>query len=135
MAKLAARDVDLTLNAVALECYLDNLTFNVKQETPDVTAFCDSGPRRLAGNYDWDESLSGPNDYAAGALDATVYGLLGSAGVAQTLEPTGSPAGASTPTYSGSVVLGSYSQSFAVGQGAKHTTQLLGTTALARNVA
>lgn len=135
MAKIAARDVDLTVNSVALECYIDNLTFNVKPETPVVTTFCDAGPRRVPGNYDWDESLSGPADFAGGASDATIYGLLGSTGVAQTLETTGSAAGANTPTYTGSVVLGSYSIQYGVGQAAKYNATLLGTTALARNVA
>lgn len=135
MAKIASRDMDLTVNSVALECYTDSVTFNIKPETPVVTAFCDAGPRRIPANYDWDSSLSGPNDFASGALDATIHALLGSTGVAQTLETTGAAAGANSPTYTGSVVLGSYSIQFGVGQAAKYNATLLGTTALTRNVA
>ena len=74
-------------------------------------------------------------DFASGQGDATIFALLGSAGVAQDFSPTGAVAGASDPHYTGIVVLETYSIIAAVGAALKYTTQFQGASALTRAVA
>ena len=120
MSKIAARDMDVTINSVALESYVDTFSLNVKPEAPVVTTFADAGPRRVQANYDWDQSMGGANDFASGGLDATIFALVSAGAVAQTIETTGAVAGASAPTYTGSSILTSYQLSWGVGAAAKY---------------
>src|SRR5688500_3274574 len=112
MAKQPARNANIAVNAVALEDDLTSFEMNVTQETIPVTSFADTGPRRLVGNYDHTLGLEGNADFASGQSDATLFGLIGSAGVATAVDPTGAIAGANDPNYdSVSQVLASYSLS------------------------
>lgn len=135
MAKMPAKNINVTLNAVAVEAYADNVSLDVTQELPKVTSFADAGPRVATGNYDWKSGLSGAADFAAGTQDATIFGLLGSAGVAIGLDPTGATAGASDPNYDGTVCLASYGWSGSVGGAVTWKAELQGNSALTRAVA
>lgn len=136
MAKVAAKDANFTFNSVALESWIDSIEQQLKQEVPLVTGLGDAGPRRVVGNYDYGYALSGPNDFAASNLDATLFARIGAAGAATAFDPTGVTAGASDPNYdSTSVVLESYNIKAATGQGATYSAQLQGNAALARAVA
>jgi hypothetical protein len=135
MAKRAARDADLTLNSVSLEEHINDISLKVKQETPEVTAFADAGPRRVAGNYDWDSSIKASADFVAGSIDATLFGLLGSAGVTFAFDPTGATAAANDPNYDGTVLLGDMEISAKSGGAAEISASLVGASALARAVA
>lgn len=135
MAKKAANVINLTVNSVALEPYISSTSLDVTQELPDTTMFSDAGPRRVAANYDWSISADGADDFASGAFDATVFGLLGNAGVASGFDPTGATAAANDPNYDGTVVLDSYSIKGSTGQAVQHTTKFQGTSALTRAVA
>lgn len=136
MAKQPAKNVNIAVNAVALESHVDSFTLSVEQETPEVTSFNDSGPRRVTGNYDYNLELGGSADFAAGQSDATLYGMLGSAGVAMAVDPTGATAGPNDPNYdAASVVLESYEISGSTGQAVKYKASVQGNSALARNVA
>lgn len=135
MARRAAKDLNVTLNSVAIEDELNSWTINVPQELPVVTAFADAGPRVVAGNYDWTMSGGGSADFAASQGDATIFALIGSAGVAIGADPTGNTAAASDPNYDGTVCLASYSMSFATGGAATYSVTLQGNSALTRAVA
>ena len=136
MAKQASKNLNLAINAVAIEDDLDGATLDIKQETPEVTSFSDAGPRRVVGNYDYSCKVDGSPDFATGQSDATLFALIGSTGVAMGFDPTGNAAGANDPNYDAtSVVLESYSIKAAVGQGVKMSASLAGNSALARTVA
>jgi hypothetical protein len=135
MAKRAARDTNLSLNAVALENFLGSYTQDLQQENIVTTGFADAGPRRVVANYDHNLSLDGNNDFASGALDATIFGLLGSAGVASDLDPTGAVAGPSAPHYTSTQVLESYSIKGGIGQAVTFSAKTNGAAALTRAVA
>mgnify|MGYP001591743562 FL=1 len=136
MAKKAAKDINFSLNSVALEDDITSMSQDVKQEVIDVTSFSDAGPRRVVGNYDYSYGLSGADDFASGQSDATIYGLVGSTGVASAFDPTGATAGANDPNYdSTSVVLESYSIKGAVGAAVTFDATVQGNAALARAVA
>lgn len=104
-----ARDGDLTLNAVALECYVTDFEQSYTNTLSDAAAFCDDGPRQVVANNNWGANFSGPWDGASGAIDDTIFPLRGSTGFSYSFQPTGSSGAASTPEYLGTVVLGSYS--------------------------
>lgn len=135
MAKVAAKAADITVNSVALEDDVTGFSLDVTQELPVVTSLADAGPRRLAGNYDWGLNLDGNADFAASQSDATLFGLIGSAGVALDLEPTGNNAGTDDPNYGGTVLLASYSVAGQVGGAVTFRAALQGGSALARAVA
>lgn len=133
MGVQSARNINISVNAVALECYADNFALNVNQEITKTDAFCYSGPRNSVGSYTWDSDFSGPWDGASGTLDDTIYGLLGSTGQAYVFQPCGTSGTPSTPEYQGTVILQSYSIKGAIGQSITHQTKLMGNSALARD--
>lgn len=135
MAKQAAWKANYTLNSVALEDELTSIDLKVDQETIKVDGFQNTGPERVVGNYDWSESLAGNFDGAASQGDATIFALLGSAGVTAAFDPTGVTAGTNDPNYDGTTVLKSYSIKAAVGAAVTYSAELEGAGALARNVA
>ena len=110
MAKQPAKNANIAINAVAIEDDMTSFALNVEQETPESTSFADAGPRRLTGNYDYSLEVAGVADFASGQSDATLFAMVGSAGVAMAVDPTGASAGANDPNYdSTSIVLAAYS--------------------------
>lgn len=134
MSKQPAKNVNLSIAAVALEDDVDTFNLEVTQELPVVTAFGDAGPRRVVGNYDYGLQIGGGADFAGGQSDATLFGLVGDAdGGAMALDPTGASAGTDDPNYDAtSVVLESYSISGGVGERVSFGAQLRGNSALTR---
>lgn len=136
MAKMPSKQVNISINSVAIEDDVDSFTLKVDQQTPAVTSFADAGPRAVVDNYDYGLDLGGSADFASGQSDATIFGMLGSAGVPMAVDPTGATAGPNDPNYdASSVVLSSYQISGGVGQAVKFSASLKGNSALARNVA
>jgi hypothetical protein len=136
MAKQPSKNLNVTVNSVALEDDLSGASLKIDQQTPDSTSLSDAGPRRVVDNYDYTMSLDGTADFAAAQSDATLFAMLASAGVATAFEPTGGSVGASDPHYdSASMVLGSYSIDVKIGQATKFSAELRGNAALARSVA
>lgn len=136
MSKVPARNMNYSIGGVAIECYINNLSRDNTQEIIVTTGFCDSGPRRTVGNADWGTSIDGPNDFASGSVDATLFGLIGDAdGAATIFQPTGNAAGANDPNYTGSEVLDSYSIKGGLGQLVSYSAKLSGSTAQTRAVA
>ena len=136
MAKQAAKNVDISINSVALEDDIDDFSLDIEQELPVVTSLADAGPRRLAGNFDFGLDIAGSADVAASQSDATLFALVGSAGVALDLETTGAAAGSNDPNYEAtSMVLASYKLSGKVGGPLTFSASLKGNSALSRAVA
>lgn len=132
MAKRASWAANYTLNSVSIEDELTSIDLKVEQETFKVDGFSNAGPERVVGNYDWSESLAGNADFASGQGDATLFGLVGSSGVAAGFDPTGTTAGANDPNYDGTVVLKSYGIKAAVGAAITYSAELEGASALTR---
>lgn len=136
MAKQPSKNLNLTVNAVALEDDMDKGDLSITQEAGVVTSFADAGPRVVTGNYDYKLSIGGAADFASAQSDATLFALVGSTGVAFGYDPTGASAGANDPNYDATgAVLTSYTISAALGQGIKYTAELTGGSALTRTVA
>ena len=136
MAKKAANAINVSVNSVVIEDDMTSASLDVTQETPEVTSFADAGPRRVVGNYDYSQSYEGAADFASGQSDATLFGLVGSVGVATTFDPTGASAGANDPNYdSTSSVLETYTLKGSVGAAVTWSAKLNGNSALTRAVA
>lgn len=134
MAKKAAALANLTVNSVALESYIDSISMKVSQETVNVAGLVQTGPTRVVGNYDHSLDVSGQFDGASGAVDATLFGLIGNAGVATGFDPTGASAGANDPNYDSTHVLESYQIDAKVGSALMFSASLQGAAALTRAV-
>ena len=132
MAKVPSHPSRIWLDQYALSGYLTASELKVEQETFKVDGFSNAGPERVVGNYDWSESLAGHADFASGQGDATLFGLVGSAGVAAGFDPTGTTAGANDPNYDGTVVLKSYGIKASVGAPITYSAELEGASALTR---
>lgn len=137
MAKKPAKLINVALGAVALEGCISNVSLDVRQELPVVTALSDAGPRRVVDNYDYGVSMDGAADFAAGQSDATLFGQVGGAGAALAFDPTGAAVpGVDDPHYdAASVLLESYSIKGSAGAGVTYSATLQGNSALARAVA
>jgi hypothetical protein len=135
VAKQPARKAKLNINSVAYDADIKGFEIGIDQETPAVTALADAGPRRVAGNYDFSLKMDGAPDFASGGTDAAAFALLGNAGVAMNVRPTGNAAGANDPHYNGTVVLSSYSIKGATGGAVESSVSLAGNSALTRAVA
>lgn len=128
-----ARDGDLTLNSVAVECYISDFEQSYENALSDAAAFCDDGPRNIVANNNWGANFSGPWDGASGAIDDTIFPLRSSTGFSYVFQPTGSSGAASTPEYQGTVVLRSYNIRGSLNGHWTHNTQLAGNSSLARD--
>ena len=135
MAKIAAKNINFSVNSVSLEDELNSLDQSVDQEVIEVDGFSSAGPERVVGNYDYNYSLGGNADFASGQGDATLFALIGSAGVATNFSPTGNSAGENDPHYNAtSVVMSSYSISGSTGGAVTYSADLQGNSTLARAV-
>ena len=91
-----------------------------------------AGPTRVVGNYEHSLDISGQFDGASGAVDATLFGLVGSAGVASAFDPTGASAATNDPNYDSTMVLESYQIDAKVGSALMFSATLQGAGALTR---
>ena len=109
MPKLVATAVVVNVGGVDLSQYVAsvNLTSNVNEVS--TTSFASGGnTERVGGLKDNSLQISFMQDFAAGALEATVYPLIGGTASFQVLA-NGTVASATNPRYSGTVLVTSWS--------------------------
>ena len=94
--------------AVNLSDHLRSVTITYSAEIHDRTAMGSSGRKRLAGLKDWTAALEFNQDYAAGKVDATLFGYVGSTAKWFTIKPTSAAAGATNPRFYGNFLLPEY---------------------------
>lgn len=107
MAKFVATDYDITIGAVDLSTSIAAVTLDITAEEQDTTAFGATYRTRIAGLKDGSLSLDFHQDFGAGAVDATLFPLVGSA-VAFTIVPTSGTVSATNPSYSGTAIVTQY---------------------------
>lgn len=136
MAKIRSSRSKFSYGGVALEDFITSITQGLTQPEIDTTCLGDAGPRSLIDNYKYTYALDGHNDFAAGAVDATLFGAVGDEdGGVTVFAPTGAAAGADDPNYEGGAVLTSYNITSRVGSPVDYSAQLSGRETLARAVA
>ncbi|WP_020525833.1 hypothetical protein [Catelliglobosispora koreensis] len=107
MASFAFIDARLEVNSVVLSSFCRAVTVNVSADELDDTAFGDTYRSRIGGLKDWSVQPEFNSDFAASAVDATLWPLLGTTTTVK-VRPTSSAIGATNPEYSGSVLVSQY---------------------------
>ena len=104
MASFALTDAKVTVGGTDLSTYVRQVTINVTADEQDDTAMGDTFRSRIAGLKDWSVNLEFNQDFAAGAVDATLWPLLGTT-TTVTVKATSAANSATNPQYSGSVLV------------------------------
>ena len=108
MAKFVATQYDIRINGADFSSSIAAVTFDTSAAEQEVTAFGDSFVQRISGLKDASISLDFHQDFGAGAVDATLFPLLGSEATV-TVIPQGSVVSATNPSYSGVFLCTEYS--------------------------
>ncbi len=134
MAELILNDVSVVLNSVDLSDHVKSVTITYEAEEQDRTAMGDTARRRLGGLKDFSVTLNFNQDFDAGEVDATLFGIVGQV-VPLVIKPTSGAVSAGNPSYSGDVLVRRYSPlDGSVGDLAEVSTELPGDGVLARAV-
>jgi len=99
VAKFAATDFDITIGGTDFSDSLAAVTLDVSREQLEITAFGDSARRYIGGLQDSSVTLSFHQDFAAGAVDSTIWSNLGGT-VAIVIKPTSGAVSSSNPSFS-----------------------------------
>lgn len=129
-------DARVELNAVVLSSFVRQVTLNVEADEQDTTAFGTNGYKSiLAGLRQFSVELEVNQDFAAAAVDATIWPLFGTTTTVK-IRPTSAVISATNPEYTGSVsILGYTPLDGAVGDVSTTSIPLSGAGALTRNIA
>lgn len=99
MAIFVATDFSVSINgSTALAAYLTQVELKTSANDITTTAFGSSWVTRVAGLKEGSLTLTFNQDYAAAAVDATLWPLLGSQATV-VIKPTTSAVGTSNPAY------------------------------------
>lgn len=107
MASFAFTDGRLEVNAVVLSTFCRGVTLNLSADELEDTAFGDTYRSRLGGLKDWSVAPEFNQDFAAAAVDVTLFPLLGTV-VTCKVRPTSGTITTTNPEYSGSVLISQY---------------------------
>jgi hypothetical protein len=107
MANVVFTNAFVSLNAVNLSAFVRSVTLNYAAELQDDTAMGDSARSRIGGLKDWSIQIEFFQSYAAGAVDATLFNLVGST-FAVEVRHSAAAASATNPKYTGTGILESY---------------------------
>lgn len=104
MASFAFTDAAFTLNSVALSSFLTSVTLNVEVEELEDTAMGDVWRSRLAGLKDYTLDAEFNSDFAASAVDVTLWNIFGTV-VPFTIKATSAANSTTNPQYTGSLLI------------------------------
>lgn len=104
MASIAFTDADVRVNAVNLSTFVRQVTLNVTADELEDTAMGDTYRSKIGGLKDWSVTVEFNSDFAAGAVDATLWPLLGTV-TAFLVKPTSAANAPTNPQYSGNVLV------------------------------
>lgn len=105
MAVLALTNASVTLNGVDLSAWVKQVELSVEADDLDTSAMSSSGYRsRIGGLKGGTLALTFNQDYAASAVDATLWSALGTV-VTFVVKPVATTVSATNPSYSGSVLV------------------------------
>lgn len=106
MAKQVATNVVVKVGGVDLSSFVSNVSLSSSADAIETTSFSSAGAReRVSGLKDNSVTIDFMQDYAAAAVEATVYPLIGSTAVAFEILPNGTAVSATNPKYTGSLIV------------------------------
>jgi hypothetical protein len=100
MARIVLTNVGVTFGTTDISSYVTSVTLGSNYDVVETTAFGNTARTRVAGLADNSVTFEFNQDYAAGALEATIYPTLGTA-----VSVTVRPIAGSTPAYSFSALV------------------------------
>lgn len=108
MAIFVATDYKITLNGTNLSPYLTQAELKVSANDITTTSFGNTWVTRVAGLKEGTANFQFNQDFAAGAVDATIWPLVGSQATV-VITPTSSAVSTANPAYTAVVVVNDYS--------------------------
>ena len=106
MAKQVATNVVVKVGGVDLSSFVSNVSLSSSADAIETTTFSSAGAReRVSGLKDNSVTIDFMQDYAAAAVEATVYPLIGSTAVAFEILPNGTAVSSTNPKYTGSLIV------------------------------
>jgi hypothetical protein len=138
MARIHAQVSNFTFNSVVIDDELNKIEMSLEQDTPEVTAFADTGKAFVVGKYDAKYECSGSADFAAAQGDATIYAAIVAAAPYTLLyDPAGGGSvSATNPIYTNTgAVVKSYKLTSSVSDAVKYTVTFQGSGLNERDVA
>lgn len=107
MSTLAFTDARVEVNSVDLSDWVTSVELPIEYEELEDTAMGDSARSRIAGLQDSTVSIAFNQDFAASAVDATLWAARGTV-VTVKVRPTSAAIAATNPEYVGSYLISQY---------------------------
>ena len=107
MATLVYTNAFIQINAVDMSAHAESVGLNYASEMQDETAMGDSTRVRKGGLKDWSIDVNWHQNFAVGAVDATLFSLVGTTACVE-VRPQNICSTAINPIYSGIGVIESY---------------------------
>ena len=107
MAKFVATDYRVTINGGTVSSSLASVELPVEIDEQETTAFGSEWRTRIAGLKSGSITLEFHQDFAAGAIDAILWPLLGT-NATVTVVPTSGTVNASNPSFTGTFLVTQY---------------------------
>jgi hypothetical protein len=104
MAKLVLTNPTITIASTDLSSYITSVTLDTKYDIVETTAFGSTAKTRVAGLADNSITLDFQQDFAAGAVEATIYPLLGTTATV-VIKPVAGTTTTTNPQYTVSAVV------------------------------
>ena len=105
MAVLALTDASITINSVSLGNRANSVSINYEIDSLESTAFGSVGHSFVGGLQNLSVEIALMQDFAASAVEQTIYPLIGSTAVAFEILPNGTAVGTANPKYTGSLIV------------------------------
>ena len=108
MAKQVATNVVVKIGGVDLSSYVSNVSLSSSADAIEVTSFSSAGAReRVSGLKDNSVTIDFMQDFAAGAVDATLFPLFNTLATV-VIVPTSGTVSATNPSYTAVCLANSY---------------------------
>lgn len=104
MAAIALTDAYVVLNSNNLSAYVQSIELNVDVEDLETTTMGQTHKTHIGGLKSGTITINFVQDFAAGALDATMWPLVGTV-VSFETRPTSGAVSTSNPKYTGNVLI------------------------------
>jgi hypothetical protein len=135
MAVFVLTDANVVINSVVLSTYVKKVTLKIDAAAQDITAMGGNGYKAsIGGLKSWSVDVEFNQDFAASAIDATLWPLIGTV-VPVRVKALSTANSTTNPEYSGNVFMKTYQPiQGAVGATAMTTVTFDGAGALSRAV-
>jgi hypothetical protein len=97
-------NANVSIGGVDLSSHITKVTLSATRAEVETTTFGNTAKRRIAGLADNSVSIDFNQDFAAAAVEATLYPLIG-ATAAVVVKPNGTATGTANPAYSFSALI------------------------------